>query len=347
MGTNNQSPAISIIMPCYNSEKYIRKTLYSVFGQTFTDYEVIFINDGSTDSTLSILNQWKEQYSDRVEIISKENGGQSMARNIGMTHARGEYIVFWDSDDYADVDYLEKLYTAAQSVENCETVISGSHYVDENGVILENLNYPVDVYPEFVMRRLSPHGKMYQKAFLDRYNIRFAEGKIFEDNPFNFLALFLSRNQVILPYCGHYQVIHTGSTMSTAMRTEKMPYDAMEDAMRFIMEHKDEVNNYATYEFVVLSFLTYFIFLGNREHMQAANKASKGYKNKMTLVYDMCDFALRAVPKYLPKYWKNKHVGILKDRYLQFRHRAGVWLFVKLLRTRTLKLFAKLYYKVI
>ena len=65
-----------------------------------------------------------------------------------------------------------------------EMVLSGSHYIDENGVVIENLNYPVDRYPDYPLRRLSPHGKLYRRDFLDRHNIRFAPGKLYEDNPF-------------------------------------------------------------------------------------------------------------------------------------------------------------------
>jgi len=336
-------PVISIIMPCYNTEKYIKRTMDSIFGQSYKDYEIIMVDDGSTDSTPALLDAYAKDHPDIVRVFHKENGGQSTARNLALDEARGEYIVFWDSDDYAEAIYLETLIEAARANDS-ETVLSGSHYIDENGVVIENLNYPVDRFPKYPLRRLSPHGKLYRLDFLNRHNIRFEPGKLYEDNPFNLKALFLCRNLVILPYAGHFQVVHPGSSMSSTSLSEKVPYDALEEALSYVAAHKDEVNDHEVFEFTVLSFLTYFIFLGNREHMQAALHKYKGCKYDGALVSELCDYAQRVIPEKLPGYHKNPYVGIFREKELQLRHRAGVWLFVKLLRTHTLKLFAKTYY---
>ena len=199
MEDKNKKPAVSIIMPCYNSQKYIGKTMNSILGQSFSDYELIMVDDGSTDETPALLDGYEKKYPEFVRVFHEENSGQSVARNLAMDNAKGEYILFWDSDDYADVDYIERLVMAARQ-NNSEVVISGSHYIDENGVVIENLNYPVDRFPGYALRRLSPHGKLYRLDYLNRHSIRFAPGKLYEDNPFNFKALFLCKNQVILPY---------------------------------------------------------------------------------------------------------------------------------------------------
>ena len=338
-----KTPAISIIMPCYNTDKYLKRTMGSIFGQTFSDYEIIMVDDGSTDSTPQLLDDYRAKYPDIITVFHKENGGQSTARNLALEHAKGEYIVFWDSDDYAVTDYLETLYATARENDS-EVVLTGSHYVDENGVVIENLNYPVDRFPGYPLRRLSPHGKIYRRSFLDRHNIRFEPGKLYEDNAFNLLALFLCRNLVILPYTGHFQVVHGGSSMSSAVTSDKVPYKGFEEALTYINDHRDEVNDYDVFEFTVLSFLTYFIFLGNREHMQAALHKYRGCKYDRPLIDGLCAYALRIVPEKLPHYYRNPHVGIFRCRELQLRHRAGVWLFVRLLRTRTLRIFARMYY---
>ena len=343
MNDQTKKPAISIIMPCYNTEKYLKKTMCSIFAQSFKDYEIIMVDDGSTDSTPALLDGYAANYPDIIRVFHKENAGQSTARNLAIDEARGVYIAFWDSDDYADVDYLETLIKAAEDNDS-EAVLSGSHYVDENGVVIENLNYPVDRFPDYPLRRLSPHGKLYRLDFLNRHNIRFVPGKLYEDNPFNFKALFLCRNLAILPYTGHYQVVHPGSSMSKAVTSDKVPYDAIEEALTYVEEHKDEVNDRDVYEFTVLSFLTYFIFLGNREHMQAALHKYRGCKYDSALVGELCSFAQRVIPEKLPRYYRNQFVGIFRQKELQLRHRAGVWLFVRLLRTHTLKPFAKAYY---
>ena len=343
MGNASDKPAVSIIMPCYNTERYIKKTMDSIFAQTFDDFELIMVDDGSSDSTPKILDGYAKDHPGKIRVFHKENGGQSTARNLALDNAKGEYVLFWDSDDYAETDYLEMLTNAAFAGHS-EVVISGSHYIDEKGIVIENLDYPVDRFPDYPLRRLSPHGKLYRLDFLNRHNIRFVPGKLYEDNPFNFLALFLCKDPVILPFARHYQVVHPGSSMSTAVTSDKVPYKGIEDALSYMNDHKDEINDPDVYEFTVMSFLTYFIFLGNREHMQAALRKYRGCKYDKKLIDELCDFTQNLIPEKLPDYHKNPRVGLFKGKELQFRHRAGVWLFVRLIRTHTLKAFARLYY---
>ncbi|MDX2031911.1 MAG: glycosyltransferase family A protein [Blastocatellia bacterium] len=104
--TTNTSPRISIIIPAYNTSQYIGEALDSVFAQSFTDYEVIVINDGSPDTPE--LERVLEPYQPRIRYLKKENGGLASARNAGLRVSRGEIIVMLDSDDYWLPDYLEK-----------------------------------------------------------------------------------------------------------------------------------------------------------------------------------------------------------------------------------------------
>lgn len=335
---------ISIIMPCYNTEKYIGKTLQSLYDQTLQNFEIVFINDGSTDNTMNMILTCKEKLGDRVKIIDKENEGQSKARNVGLNEALGEYIVFLDSDDYVANDYLEVLYKAAKEADS-DMVLSGQKKVTEDGEVIASIDYPVDKFPGYVVRRMNPHGKIYRRAFLDEHNIRFAEGKLYEDNPFNLVAMFLCKNQVILPYNGHFQVIHDGSTMTKRMDPNKVPYAAIENSIRYVLEHKNLITDMDIFVFNVLSFMTYFIFEANRVHIYAKEKI-KGRKSDPELMKTICKFTQRVIPEYIPDYYKCPHIGIFKNRYLMLSHRMGVWLFVRLLRTNTLQLFTKLYYLV-
>ena len=104
MGNDIKRIALTIIMPCYNTEKYLNKTMASIFSQSFNDYEIIMVDDGSTDSTPKLLDDLAEKHPDRIRVFHKENGGQSTARNLALSEAKGEYVVFWDSDDYAETD---------------------------------------------------------------------------------------------------------------------------------------------------------------------------------------------------------------------------------------------------
>ncbi len=97
---------VSVILPIYNMEDFIERSLSSVINQTYKNLEIICVNDGSTDSTLDILNKFSAT-DNRITIINKENGGQSSARNAGLDIAKGEYISFLDPDDYLDLDFVE------------------------------------------------------------------------------------------------------------------------------------------------------------------------------------------------------------------------------------------------
>lgn len=332
---------ISIIIPVYNSEKYLEKCLESLKEQTYQNFEVIFVDDGSTDDSAQILKRYAQLAPNRFRILYKENGGQSSARNMALPYVRGEYTTFLDSDDYYDRKYLETLYFAAKENDS-DMVISGQKKVDEKGEIYLNIDYPVDKYPHTVMRRLNFSGKLYRTEYMRRHKMRFAEGKTYEDNPFNFIMIFLARNLVILPYSGYYQVGHYGSTTTKKIQEEKLPYKEVEDSIVYILDHRSEINDYSIFEFTILSFFTYFIFQANKKHMYLS---IEDRKSDLRVIMNLCDYVLKLLNKYMPEYWKNKYIGVFKNRELQFSQRAGVWFFVKLCRTNMLNIFAKLYFK--
>lgn len=120
---------VSIIVPIYNSEKFLKKCLDSLINQTYKNIEIVCVNDGSKDNSLEILKDYKSK-DNRVVVIDKENEGVSIARNTGIQKATGEYITFVDSDDWVDEDFIEKLYTALKE-QNVE-VVRGNFYKNSN-----------------------------------------------------------------------------------------------------------------------------------------------------------------------------------------------------------------------
>lgn len=122
---------ISIVMPVYNKEKYIARGIHSILVQTFKDWELIIIDDGSTDGS---LNQCKKFRDSRIQVFHTLNRGVSEARNLGISKATGEYITFIDSDDFVAENYLEKIYRPDE-----EMVIGGVAKVDINGKVIERI----------------------------------------------------------------------------------------------------------------------------------------------------------------------------------------------------------------
>lgn len=146
---------VSIIIPVYNSEKYLARCLDSAINQTLKEIEIICVNDGSTDNSLKILQDY--QLKDiRIKILSKRNEGAGIARNHGMLQAKGEYIGFIDSDDYVDIKYFEELYSYANQYD----LIRGIRVIDKDNK--HDKNEYGCIIPSIIKRE-----------FLNKYNLKF------------------------------------------------------------------------------------------------------------------------------------------------------------------------------
>jgi len=184
---------VSIIIPVYNVERYLRTCLDSVVNQTLQGIEIIAVNDGSTDNSLKILEEYQSRYSDRMRVISTENHGVSHARNLGLSMASGEYIQFVDSDDFIEPQMSEKLYNKAKQNNN-DIVICGRFNVYEREHINElnkeaakliylNRNFilPESKY-EFAQILPFPWDKLFRRSLLE--GLEFPEKMRFEDLAF-------------------------------------------------------------------------------------------------------------------------------------------------------------------
>ena len=129
---------VSIIVPVYNVEKYLRKCLDSLVNQTLKDIEIIVVNDGSPDNSQDIINEYVKKYPKIIKSFIVKNGGQGSARNFAIKEAKGEYILYVDSDDYIDLDMAETLYNAAKLNESvCEYM---EQITEDSAVMSCNLN---------------------------------------------------------------------------------------------------------------------------------------------------------------------------------------------------------------
>lgn len=186
---------ISIIIPVYNAEKYIEKCILSLIIQTYKEIEIILINDGSTDNSLKICKKF-EQIDDRIKVYSKDNGGVSSARNLGISKANGKYICFVDSDDIVDVDFCEILIT---NLENSNSDLSCCGYKIIKNNKEEKINKKVKkvkyVIESKYMELLKNYkgflcNKLYKKEIIDKNNLKLNESiSMCEDLLFNFQYL--------------------------------------------------------------------------------------------------------------------------------------------------------------
>lgn len=186
---------ISIIIPVYNSQKYLSRCIESILNQTFRNFEVILINDGSTDKSISICNNYIE-IDQRVKLINQVNTGVSCARNRGIDEAVGRYIMFVDSDDTIEEDMVEYLYNLIikkdYDVAVCQYTLYKDGHDSKKKRKKEILEYYSNekIMEEYIVSNLfrySPVNKLYKKSLIIQNNIRFlTEIKYSEDAIFNY-----------------------------------------------------------------------------------------------------------------------------------------------------------------
>lgn len=198
-------PTISVIVPVYNTASYLSRCIKSLVNQTYSDLQIILIDDGSTDSSGKIADEWQTK-DPRIEVYHQTNKGQSVARNVGLQHTRGEYIAFVDSDDYIDSNYFSTMLQAADDTTDC--VQMGYRRVKQNGEMIKTYR------PKHFYQYTSPCMRLYRRAFFDQHQLLFPEGMIYEDVVFSIDLWLAHPTYKIIPYCGYNYTLNTSSTTS-------------------------------------------------------------------------------------------------------------------------------------
>ena len=214
-----KKPYVSFIVPIYNVEKYIETGVKSIINQNYDNIEIILVDDGSTDSSGSIIDKLKTE-DDRIIVIHKKNGGVSSARNIGLEKARGEYVVFVDGDDFIDQDYTDyflnmikkKDYDIAMGLKNYDLK---NKEQNEYNTGIEYLSNKIieDIY--IGKMGVAVWNKMYKKSFLDDNKIRFNEDIWYGEGMLFNIQCLTNTNKVIV---GNKLVYHQIFNPNSAMR---------------------------------------------------------------------------------------------------------------------------------
>lgn len=204
---------VSIIVPVYNSEKYLRKCVDSILAQTFTDFELFLVNDGSTDDSPGICDDYASR-DPRIRVIHQVNQGQSVARNNAIARMSGEWVLFCDSDDWIHPESLERLYNAA--VEN-DTRISIAGYQETAGedpeILPEQLKVelwtPKDFYIQHYIHATLPVMKLIHRDCLG--DLRFPVGKYIDDEYIVYRILFTQERLAVIPAPFYAYFVNTAS----------------------------------------------------------------------------------------------------------------------------------------
>ncbi|PRR76504.1 glycosyltransferase [Clostridium thermopalmarium] len=331
-------PKISIIVPIYNVEKYINKCIDSILAQTFTDFELILVDDGSPDNCGKICDDYAKKDS-RIKVIHKKNGGLSSARNAGLDIARGEYIGFIDSDDYIHEEFYETLMNLIikydADIAQCEflrvyeeenTNVQNIRFHSNKTIItLNNIEALNNLYNENSVNAVVVWNKLYKKELFNE--IRFPKEKIHEDEYTTYQLLFNAKRIVLTSEQMYYYLQRTNSIMGKGFNIKRL--DALEAYYGQVMFYNKkklyDLENKAKIRFESLIRINMSRVLKSSvdNSDRLFNDLIKYYKNNYDLFNNNLDVSFkkkvimilfRYSPNYIVKllcnlmYWKSKLV---------------------------------------
>ena len=316
--------AISIIIPIYNVEKYLRECLDSILNQTFQNFEIICVDDGSTDKSLEILQEYKRK-DDRFVILQQRHSGAGSARNNGIEFARGKYIQFLDSDDYFEPEMLEELYSHAEKY-GADMVVCSSRKVDDQKNIVESGNpispintniTPMDKpfcwkdFKEdiFCMFNVPAWNKLYLKELIVSNNLAFQNLTSCNDVAFGHISKICAKRIVVFnKELVNYRCGRRGSiTQNRAKCAENIIYVALE-IRKFLQERGIYEELKKSYIKAIKMHISWEISHCNDEQYQ---KFIKDLKTLMPEDWRLFQSALRKdyiTPEFLNKIAGNKRV---------------------------------------
>ena len=203
---NTEFVKVSVIMPVYNAEEYLKSAIDSVLGSTLREIELLCVDDGSTDRSLDIIKEYQKNDT-RVRIITENNAGPSLARNKGLARSRGEYIIFLDADDFIEPTMLEKLYLISEEKEldiaivkydlysNRKSRFEASIPSDHGEIFSGGAVVSQNEYPDYILQCTTGYvwNKLWRRSFLNEKQLQFDNDlRVFEDTHFVVTALSLA-----------------------------------------------------------------------------------------------------------------------------------------------------------
>ena len=290
---------VSVIIPVYNVENYLRKCLDSLVNQTLKDIEIIVVNDGTTDNSQEIINEYVKKYPKKVVSIIQENGGQGAARNTGLLHAKGEYIGYVDSDDYVEENMYEELYKKAKE-EDSDIVICGNNVVKENYELFSK----EDVDKEFLLGKMDVWNKIYKKNIIVDNKIQFRSKVWYEDLDFTMKVYFSSKKISYVDKPLYNYLLREGSTMNNNNIKRNLELiEAFDSLIDYCKDKK--IYNKAKDEIEFLCIYHMYIFATTRV-LNTNNK----YKDKIEIINKFKNY----INSNFPNFKQNKYLYLLPKR---------------------------------
>ena len=320
---------VSIIIPVYNAEKTLFKCIESILINTYGDYEIILINDGSSDNSMEIMEAYEGKYPEKIKIFSQENQGVAKTRNRGIGYARAKYIMFIDCDDSIENDYIEK-FVAEIEKKNLDVVIGGYKRTTSQRVLYE---MKLENTPWSRYMSMAPWSKIYKKEFLIENKIEFLDNNIGEDVYFNLQVINLTNKISILDYVGYHWFYNEQSVSNTSQKTLEKKINVMfllDSCYEKLKERgaidKEEVEFYFT-RYIVW----YLLFAGrNSTPLQMVSEFRRTF-----------DWLKQNFPKFL----QNRNISLFSPKGETLKNRVAVYIFMMMHRLKLIPLFFQFYSK--
>lgn len=290
---------VSIIVPVYNGEKYLKKCLNSIVNQTYRNIEIIIINDGSTDDSLGIINNYIDN-DERISLIDKENEGQAKARNIALKKTTGNYILFVDCDDYIESNMVEDMLALAIK-NNCDIVSCNLKCICDNGeehIIKGMKNISDNNRINFMLSDPGPCAKLFKTSFLRKQKFKFLENRIYEDLAV-IPSLALYTKQIDYIACSYYNyVIHNNSTMKQTEFTPKL------NDIFFSIGHLERCFNGKYQDELEYIYIKHLLHDASLRFLNFNCKESTQSLNKI----------ISLMKKKYPKWCRNKYINLMSKK---------------------------------
>lgn len=301
MTKEKYNPKVSIIIPVYNSENYIKRCLDSVLNQTYKNIELIVINDGSKDRSDEILNNYKEKYPSIINYLKQTNHGVAYTRNKGINIAKGEYIFFIDNDDFIDKEYIETFINQTKNGKY-DLVIGGYKRPNSKGKITTKFEPNTNsIYTH--MRLTAPWARTYKKDFLIKNDLKFLDNNLGEDIYLNIQAFFITSKINIINYIGYNWYYNEKSVSNTTQKNLKKAdiFKLLNSLYDSLKERNLIEKNYEEIEYCFIFYIFWFIFYSSKK--QKFKDISKEY-NKL----------FKWLKERFPDYKHNSLIGINKPK---------------------------------
>jgi phosphorylcholine metabolism protein LicD/glycosyltransferase involved in cell wall biosynthesis len=330
-----KSPRLSFIVPVYNVEQHLARCLDSLVGQTFQDIEIIVVNDGSPDNSQEIINRYAEEYPSLVRPFEKPNGGLSDARNFGLEYARGEYVVFVDSDDYVSKELAEK--TLAKAAEHDADIVGFRLYqVTHNRLRIQKNNY-IDQFQQggcsvvqnpSILLAARPYAwnKIYRKKLFFENNIRYPVGQHYEDSATTYNLLLMANRIDFVNEPFYFYIIDRPDSITNVV--DHRIYDVFKSVESFMTFYKAH-GAYEICKNVLDELARTFIFARLVQILSVANEE---------FAIQFIDDAYEKLNNFAPNWNKNPYYWLAKVSWLSKRKRLYV--------LRSKASFYKFYYRV-